>query len=155
MSKRFLNLLILFLLLLLSAFTTSELTREYIRLDINKENNPNSIIKIGQEGTFGLITNIPSKSIFNYSDIEEETKFLAEFHDKDGELYNFECRLWAPESMNIVQLCESNKNLTSYGSNQVPNYLIDVDDPYLYMNYLQNPSSWFLSPLVWCALVWF
>ena len=112
MSKRFSNLLILFLLLLLSAFTTSELTREYIRLDINKENNPNSIIKIGQEGTFGLITNIPSKSIFNYSDIEEETKFLAEFYGRDVELYNFECRLWAPESMNIVQLCESNKNLT-------------------------------------------
>ena len=113
MSKRFLNLLILFLLLLLSAFTTSELTRESIRLYINKENNPNSIIKIGQEGTFGLITNIPSKSIFNYSDIEEETKFLAEFYDRNGELYNFECRLWAPESMNIVQLCESNMNLTN------------------------------------------
>ena len=113
MSKRFSNLLMLFLLLLLSAFTTSELTRELIRLEINKENNPNSIIKIGQEGTFGLITNIPSKSIFNYSDIEEETKFLAEFYDRDGKLYNFECRLWAPESMNIVQLCESNMNLTN------------------------------------------
>ena len=78
-------------------------------INIKKEDNKN-IIKIGNKGTISLITDYyDSNDIFNSSDIEENTKFKAEFFGNKN--YEANCRLWKPKNERIRMICKFDKNL--------------------------------------------
>ena len=78
-------------------------------INIKKEDNKN-IIKIGNKGIISLITDFnDTNDLFDSSDIEENTKFKAEFlGDKN---YEANCRLWKPKNENIRMICKFNENL--------------------------------------------
>ena len=80
-----------------------------IIINIKKEDNKN-IIKIGNKGTLALITNFYDEhNIFDSSDIEENTKFKAEFIGNKN--YEANCRLWKPKNEKIRMICKFNENL--------------------------------------------
>ena len=75
----------------ISPFFISLPEEEDIIINIKKENNTNTIL-IGNKGTLSLITDYNyHNNIFNSSDIEENTKFKAEFFGNKS--YNANCRL--------------------------------------------------------------
>ena len=85
------------------------LPEEYIIININKENNTNTII-IGNKGTMAFITDYyDHNNIFNSSDIEENTKFKAEFIGNKS--YNANCRLWKPKNNSLRMICKFDENL--------------------------------------------
>ena len=74
-----------------------------------KKNNTN-IIKIGNNGILTLITDYyDNDEIFNSSDIEENTKFKAEFYG--NKIIEANCRLWKPKNEKIRMICKFNENL--------------------------------------------
>ncbi len=98
MRLNFTTLLILIIFSLLSN-SLSKLGVEVYHLEINRENNPNLIKKIGTYGTVGLVTNGSNANIFNSSDIEDLTLFKGIFKDRfTGTENNFDCRLWNPKN---------------------------------------------------------
>ena len=100
---------------------------------------------IGPNGTFGLVTNMESLYfIFNHSEIEDLSIFEGTFTDKvKSYTYNWVCRLWDPQNMNVVVLCtvdntifesSSNDFILDYGSIEVGEYYIEVycDEEYYF-----------------------
>ena len=80
-----------------------------IIINIKKEYNK-SIIKIGNKGTIVFITDYyDNNNIFNSSDIEEKSKFKAEFLINNKHEAN--CRLWKPKNENIRMICKFDENL--------------------------------------------
>ena len=66
-------------------------------------------LPIGKNGIFYLLTNYNDNetNIFNFSDIEEKTKFETMFYDdKRSEI--FQCRLWRPINDNLRIICRLN-----------------------------------------------
>ena len=108
-----LNLSKLFILIIFCLLSNSlpNLGREYYYLEINRENNPNSLKQIGTFGTIGLITNDSNTNFFNSSDLEAETSFPGTFLDRSSyNYYDFICRLWNPKNSNIIVLCSMMDN---------------------------------------------
>jgi len=93
----------------ISPFLVSLPKGDVLIINIKKEDNKN-IIKIGNKGTISLITDYyDSNDIFNSSDIEENTKFKAEFFGNKN--YEANCRLWKPKNEKIRMICKFDKNL--------------------------------------------
>ena len=136
MRLNFTTLLILIIFSLLSN-SLSKLGVEVYHLEINRENNPNLIKKIGTYGTVGLVTNGSNANIFNSSDIEDLTLFKGIFKDRfTGTENNFDCRLWNPKKSNLIVLCsmEDNYNLSTSSYEFIA-------DPFFYNGYIINITS--------------
>ena len=83
--------------------------KDELIISIRKEDNKN-IIKIGNKGTMALITDYyDNDNIFDSSDIEENTKFKAQF--SGYKKYEANCRLWKIKNKNIRMICKFNENL--------------------------------------------
>ena len=97
--------LIFFLLILLLIFTKSQI----IDIMVTNETDKNHIKIIGPSGSFYMETDTKNLSMFNRSDMENLTKFEAEFEASDGQYFHISnCFLWSPEKMNISIICPFN-----------------------------------------------
>ena len=129
------NLLILIVFSILS-ISLEKLGENSYYLGINKENNPNTIKQIGNNGTIGLITNDTLQFLFNDTDPEIETNFTGTFYDENGDSYEFDCRLMNRlKSSNLIVLCTAKDFLLTSGSHyKFDNATINYRDSNIYIS---------------------
>ena len=112
----------IFLLLLSLADLSSQ--NEVIDLQISSYRVQNMDKVVGPNGTFGLFTNRESLSMLG-SDIEEKTRFNGPiYHYDEKYTYEWDCRLWDSEKMNVTVFCRVkdelyNKSINNYILNPI------------------------------------
>ena len=105
--KPFLMIILLFCFICLSYCNLNESVKPFdiIVTDI-KEN------EVGKKGLAGILTEFSDdQNLFNKTDIEEKTIFNTEISDTNLQKYTINCRLWKPESINLVILCNFDENI--------------------------------------------
>ena len=97
-----------------------------IDIDISASDNP-EIIK-GQKGAIVFKINCSdTDTLLNSSDIEDSTTNYTNIKDKNGNTYEFECRLCKIKNDDLILVCENVDKDFDIGTHE-----ITVDDYYLY-----------------------
>ena len=105
------NLSLIFILSILSFLTFCKDRNEGIQIYVTKENNPNLFKTVGINGTFGMITDTKDLAWLNITDLEKQTSFTGYFYNTIDGLEKLNCRLWDPEEMNVVVICQVRRYL--------------------------------------------
>ena len=131
------NLSTIFTFLLFFSFVTNI---EYINITITDQSDPSTSITLGPNGTIALVTDRDNlTSIFNRSDIENQTHFQGRFRVRESIDVYLDCRLWDPEDINVIVLCKIDEQMYGIelencslidGTIYTKNYTINIEGQY-------------------------
>ena len=131
------NLSTIFTFLLFFSFVTNI---EYINITITDQSDPSTSITLGPNGTIALVTDRDNlTSIFNRSDIENQTHFQGRFRVRESIDVYLDCRLWYPEDINVIVLCKIDEQMYGIelencslidGTIYTKNYTINIEGQY-------------------------
>ena len=130
-----------FLLLFLFVLTKSQ---QYINIIITEETDTNHIKTVGQNGFFYMVTDTKNLSMFNQSEIEEQTKFEGVFENDDyGYITVPNCSLWFPENMNVVVICPFTSDFISSEKYRL------IDGKIKFEDYTRSGMRWTMPARSW------